>query len=265
MEPITPTLQYSNTPRWCFMRLVGKVAIVTGGARHIGAAYCRRLAEEGAAIVIADVLDGEPVAGEIRKKSGKAIALKVDVSKEEDTVRMAVETVKAFGRIDVLVNNAAIFINIQRHPFYEITAEEWDRVSAVNIKGPFLCAKAVFPQMKEQKSGKIINISSSTAYLGTPNFLHYVASKAALIGMTRSLAREVGEFGICVNAIAPGLVEHEGQNAPKALTELQLKERSIKRLQTPDDLMGTLVFLCSSDSDFMTGQAIVVDGGSVFH
>jgi len=247
------------------MRLAGKVAIITGGARHIGAAYCRRLADEGAAIVIADVLDGEPVAGEIRKKSGKAIALKVDVSKEEDTVRMAAETVEAFGRIDVLVNNAAIFINIQRHPFYEITAEEWDRVSAVNIKGPFLCAKAVFPQMKEQKSGKIINISSSTAYWGTPNFLHYVASKAALVGMTRSLAREVGDFGICVNAIAPGLVEHEGQNAPKALTELQLKARSIKRLQTPDDLMGTLVFLASSDSDFMTGQAIVVDGGSIFH
>ena len=247
------------------MRLGGKVAIVTGGARHIGAAYCRRLAEEGAAIVIADVLDGEPVAGEIRKKRGKAIALKVDVSKEEDTVRMAAETVEAFGRIDVLVNNAAIFINIQRHPFYEITAEEWDRVSAVNIKGPFLCAKAVFAQMKEQKSGKIINISSSTAYWGTPNFLHYVASKAALVGMTRSLAREVGDFGICVNAIAPGLVEHEGQNAPKALTELQLKARSIKRLQTPEDLLGTLVFLASSDSDFMTGQTIVVDGGSVFH
>ena len=151
------------------------------------------------------------------------MALNIDVSKEEDTNRMAAEAVQAFGRIDILVNNAAIFINIQRHPFYEISAEEWDRVSAVNIKGPFLCAKAVFPQMKEQRSGKIINISSSTAYWGTPNFLHYVASKAALIGMTRSLAREVGDYGICVNAIAPGLVEHEGQNAPKALTELQLK------------------------------------------
>lgn len=247
------------------MRLSGLVAIVTGGARHIGAAYARKLAEEGAAVVIADILDGEPVADEIRAAGRKALALKIDVSDEAATGRMAVETVKAFGRIDILVNNAAIFINIQRHPFYEITAEEWDRVSAVNIKGPFLCAKAVFPQMKEQKNGKIINISSSTAYWGTPNFLHYVASKAALIGMTRSLAREVGEFGICVNAIAPGLVEHEGQNAPKALTELQLKERSIKRLQTPNDLMGILVFLCSSDSDFMTGQTIVVDGGSVFH
>jgi NAD(P)-dependent dehydrogenase (short-subunit alcohol dehydrogenase family) len=247
------------------MRLAGKVAIVTGGARHIGAAYARRIAAEGAAVVIADILDAEPVANEIRSQGGKALAIKTDVSSENDTKIMAEEAVKAFGRIDILVNNAAIFINIQRHPFYEISAEEWDRVSAVNIKGPFLCAKAVFAQMKRQSSGKIINISSSTAYWGTPMFLHYVASKAALVGMTRSLAREVGEFGICVNAIAPGLVEHEGQNAPKALSELQLKERSLKRLQTPDDLMGTLVFLASSDSDFMTGQTIVVDGGSVFH
>ena len=201
------------------MRLSGKVAIVTGGARHIGAAYCRRLAAEGAAVVIADVLDGESVVKDIATSDGKAIALKVDVSQEEDTARMAVETVKAFGRIDILVNNAAIFINIERRPFYEISAQEWDRVSAVNIKGPFLCAKAVFPRMKQQRSGKIINIASSTVFTGTPLFLHYVASKAALVGMTRSLAREVGEFGICVNAIAPGLVQHEGQNAPKEFTE----------------------------------------------
>jgi NAD(P)-dependent dehydrogenase (short-subunit alcohol dehydrogenase family) len=247
------------------MRLEGRVAIVTGGARHIGARYCRKLAAEGAAVVVADILDGESLVQEITSAGGKAIAFTVDVSKEQDTTRMAAEAVKAFGRIDILVNNAAIFINIQRHPFYEISAEEWDEVSAVNIKGPFLCAKAVFPQMKEQKSGKIINISSSTVFWGTPNFLHYVASKAALIGMTRSLAREVGEYGICINAIAPGLVEHEGQNAPKALTELQLKERSLKRLETPEDLLGTLVFLASSDSDFMTGQVIVVDGGSIFH
>jgi NAD(P)-dependent dehydrogenase (short-subunit alcohol dehydrogenase family) len=247
------------------VRLGGRVAIVTGGARHIGAAYCRKLASEGAAVVIADILEAESVAQEIRSKGGRSLALVVDVSQEEDTNRMAAEAVKAFGRIDILVNNAAIFINIQRHPFYEITAEEWDRVSAVNIKGPFLCAKAVFAQMKEQRYGKIINISSSTAYWGTPNFLHYVASKAALVGMTRSLAHEVGEYGICVNAIAPGLVEHEGQNAPKILTDLQLKARSIKRLETPEDLFGTVVFLASSDSDFMTGQTIVVDGGSVFH
>ena len=247
------------------MRLVGKVAIVTGGARHIGAVYCRKLAAEGAAVIIADVLDGDKVVQEITAAGGRAMALKVDVSKQEDTIQMAAETVKTFGRIDILVNNAAIFINIQRQPFYEITAEEWDRVSAVNIKGPFLCAKAVFPQMKEQRSGKIINISSSTAFAGTPLFLHYVASKAALIGMTRSLAREVGEFGICVNAIAPGLVQHEGQTAPKEFTEFQLKARSIKRLQTPEDLLGVLVYLASLDSDFVTGQTILVDGGGIFH
>ena len=247
------------------MRLGGKVAIVTGGARHIGAAYCRRLAAEGAGVVIADILDGEGVVKEIAAAGGKSIALKVDVSREEDTERMVVEAVQAFGRIDILINNAAIFLSIQRHPFYEISAEEWDRVSAVNIKGPFLCAKAVFPQMKQQRSGKIINISSSTVFAGTPLFLHYVASKAALMGMTRSLAREVGEFGICVNAIAPGLVQHEGQNAPKEFTEFQLKARSIKRLQTPEDLLGVLVYLASSDSDFVTGQTILVDGGSVFY
>jgi len=247
------------------MRLAGKVAIVTGGARHIGAVYCRKLAAEGAAVIIADVLDGDKVVQEITAAGGRAMALKVDVSKQEDTIQMAAETVKTFGRIDILVNNAAIFINIQRQPFYEITAEEWDRVSAVNIKGPFLCAKAVFPQMKEQRSGKIINISSSTAFAGTPLFLHYVASKAALIGMTRSLAREVGEFGICVNAIAPGLVQHEGQTAPKEFTEFQLKARSIKRLQTPEDLLGVLVYLASPDSDFVTGQTILVDGGGIFH
>jgi NAD(P)-dependent dehydrogenase (short-subunit alcohol dehydrogenase family) len=247
------------------MRLGGKVAIVTGGARYIGAAYCRGLAAEGAAVVIADVLDGEGVVEAITAAGGKALALKVDVSREEDTPRMAAEAVRAFGRIDILVNNAAIFINLQRHPFYEITAEEWDRISAVNIKGPFLCAKAVFPQMKRQQSGKIINISSSTVFAGTPLFLHYVASKAALIGMTRSLAREVGEFGICVNAIAPGLVQHEGQNAPKEFTDFQLKARSLKRLETPQDLLGILIYLASSDSDFVTGQTFVVDGGSVFH
>ena len=127
------------------MRLAGKVAIVTGGARHIGAVYARKFASEGAAVVIADILDGDSVVREIESAGGRALALKIDVSKEEDTQRMATDAVRVFGRVDILVNNAAIFINIQRHPFYEITAEEWDRVSAVNIKGPFLCAKAVFP------------------------------------------------------------------------------------------------------------------------
>ena len=247
------------------MRLEGKVAVVTGGARNIGAFYSRHLAAEGARVVVADVLDGSKVVKEIEKAKGQAIALKVDVSKEEDTVRMAEKTVKRFGRIDILVNNAAIFLSINRRPFYDLSAEEWDQLSSVNIKGPFLCAKSVFPQMSKQKSGKIINISSTTALAGTPMFLHYVTSKAALIGMTRAMAREVGKFGICVNAIAPGLVDHEGQTVPKEFTEFQLKARSFKRLQTPDDLTGTLVYLASSDSDFVTGQTLVVDGGSILY
>ncbi|OGQ76192.1 MAG: dehydrogenase [Deltaproteobacteria bacterium RIFCSPLOWO2_12_FULL_57_22] len=247
------------------MRLKDKVAIVTGAARHIGALYAKRLAAEGATVVIADVLDGEQVVREITSGGGKAMALKIDVSKEEDTLRMAEKTVGEFGRIDILVNNAALFLGIKRRPFYEISAEEWDRVSAVNIKGPFLCAKAVFPQMKKQRSGKIINISSTTALQGTPLFVHYVASKAAVIGITRALAREMGEYGICVNAVAPGLIHHEGMNAPKEFTEFQLQARSLKRLEAPEDLIGTIIYLASSDSDFVTGQTIVVDGGSVLH
>ncbi len=247
------------------MRLKEKVAIVTGGARHIGAVYAHRLAAEGARVVIADVLEGKKVAEEIGASGGGAIALRIDVSKEADTARMAAETIEKFGRIDILVNNAAIFLSIHRRAFHEISEEEWDRILAVNIKGPFLCAKAVLPQMQKQRSGKIINISSSTALSGTPLFLHYVTSKAALIGMTRALAREVGEYGICVNAIAPGLVQHEGQTAPKEFTDFQLKVRAIKRLETPEDLTGTLIYLASSDSDFVTGQTIVVDGGSILH
>jgi NAD(P)-dependent dehydrogenase (short-subunit alcohol dehydrogenase family) len=247
------------------MRLEGKIAIVTGGARNIGAVYSKRLAAEGARIVVADILDGSGVVKDIETAKGEALAVRVDVSKEDDTIRMAEETVKRFGRIDILVNNAAIFLGIHRRPFYELSAEEWDQVSSVNIKGPFLCAKAVFPQMKSRNSGKIVNVSSSTALAGTPMFLHYVASKAALIGMTRAMAREVGQYGICVNAIAPGLVEHEGQTVPKEFTEFQLKARSFKRLETPDDVVGTLVYLVSSDSDFVTGQTIVIDGGSIHH
>jgi len=250
--------------------LKDKIVIVTGGGHGIGRAYCHGFAEAGAKVVVVDIdaPAAEKVAGEvIQQFDGKALAAKVDVANEQSTKDMAKLALDKFARIDILINNAAIFATIpmNRGGIDTIDPAEWDRMMAVNLKGLFFCCRAVLPTMRQQKSGKIINISSSTAYSGTPNFLHYVASKAALIGMTRSLAREVGEFGICVNAIAPGLVEHEGQNAPKALTDLQLKERSIKRLQTPDDLMGTLVFLCSSDSDFMTGQAIVVDGGSVFH
>ena len=171
----------------------------------------------------------------------------------------------AFGRIDVLVNNAAIYVSIQRRPFHEISAEEWDRVTAVNIKGVFLCAKAVFPHMRDQGGGRIINISSNTVMAGTPNFLHYVASKSALIGMTRSMSRELGAYGISVNAIAPGLVEHEGQTLPPELSASRVSARSIQRRQTPEDLTGAVLYLAASDSDFITGQTLVVDGGDILY
>ena len=246
-------------------RLDHKVAIVTGGARNIGAVYARALATEGTRVVIADVLDGTATATDINEAGGEAVSVEVDVSREDDTLRMARAAMEAFGRIDVLVNNAAIYLSINRRPFYEISAEEWDRVTAVNVKGAFLCAKAVLPAMREQGGGRIINISSNTVMAGTPNFLHYVASKAALIGMTRSMARELGSYGINVNAIAPGLVEHQGQTVPAGISASRIEARSIKRPQVPQDLTGAVLYLASPDSDFVTGQTLVVDGGDVVY
>ena len=193
------------------------------------------------------------------------MAVEVDVSREDDTLRMTETAMDAFGRVDILVNNAAIYLSINRRPFYEISAEEWDRVTAVNIKGVFLCAKAVFPHMRDQGGGKIINISSNTVMAGTPDFLHYIASKSALVGMTRSMARELGTHGINVNAIAPGLVEHEGQTVPGEISASRVRARSIQRRQTPEDLTGALLYLASPDSDFVTGQTLVVDGGDLLH
>ena len=246
-------------------RLDDKVAIVTGGARNIGAVYARALAAEGARVVVADVLDGADTARAIREAGGQAVSVEVDVSREDDTLRMTETAMDAFGRVDVLVNNAAIYLSINRRPFYEISAEEWDRVTAVNIKGVFLCAKAVFPHMRDQGGGKIINISSNTVMAGTPDFLHYIASKSALVGMTRSMARELGTHGINVNAIAPGLVEHEGQTVPGEISASRVRARSIQRRQTPEDLTGALLYLASPDSDFVTGQTLVVDGGDLLH
>ena len=246
-------------------RLDSKVAIVTGGARNIGAVYARTLAAEGARVVIADVLDGAPAARAIEEAGGQAVSVEVDVSREDDTLRMTETAMDAFGRVDILVNNAAIYLSINRRPFYEISAEEWDRVTAVNIKGVFLCAKAVFPHMRDQGGGKIINISSNTVMAGTPDFLHYIASKSALVGMTRSMARELGTHGINVNAIAPGLVEHEGQTVPGEISASRVRARSIQRRQTPEDLTGALLYLASPDSDFVTGQTLVVDGGDLLH
>ncbi|WP_338603069.1 3-oxoacyl-ACP reductase family protein [Sulfolobus tengchongensis] len=251
------------------MRLKDKVAIITGAAGDIGKTFSIALAKEGSNVVLVDI-DFNTInetARSIESIGVKAIPLKVDVSDENQVNDMAKRIFDEFGRIDILVNNAAIYGMLDRKKyFYEISVQEFERVLRVNVMGVWLCSKAVFPYMKKQGKGKIINIASATVYSGTTGFAHYVASKAAVIGLTRVLAREMGEYNINVNAIAPGLTVTKATlklNQPTYL-ESRKETRSIKRDQTPEDLVGTLIFLASDDSDFITGQTIVVDGGSVF-
>ena len=251
------------------MRLKDKVAIVTGGAQGIGKAYTLRLAEEGARVVIADILDATPVQQEIEGKGGEALALQTDVSDEKSTEEMAQKTIERFGGIHILINNAAVFATLETKPFFQISPQEWDDVMRVNLKGMFLCCKSVYPQMKKQGKGKIINIASGVFFKGLPLFLHYVASKGGVIALTRALAREVGDDGICVNAIAPGytlteVMEDESIH-DQAFVNAVVGSRCFKRHERPDDLTGTLIFLASDESDFITGQTIVVDGGATMH
>jgi NAD(P)-dependent dehydrogenase (short-subunit alcohol dehydrogenase family) len=249
------------------MRLSDKVIIVTGGGMGIGRAYCLGVAAEGARVVVADIADPTATVKEIEAGGSQALGVSCDVSREADTLDLATRTLERFGRIDVLVNNAAIYGILERRPFMEIPVEEWDRVMAVNLRGLFLCARAVFPTMKAQGKGKIINIASSTFFKGVPNYIHYTTSKGGVVGFTRSLGRELGDFGIRVNAIAPGftLSGQNEKNMPEDGKQANIRMRMLKRAQVPDDLVGTLVFLASDDSDFITGQTIAVDGGSVVH
>jgi NAD(P)-dependent dehydrogenase (short-subunit alcohol dehydrogenase family) len=248
------------------MRLKDQVAIVTGAAQGIGAHYARGLAKEGAAVAVVDILDPNPVVKEIVGNDGKALALRVDVSDEKQTQEMARKVVEAYGRIDILVNNAAVYGTIVRKPFEQITVEEWDKIMAVNVRGIFLCVKAVAPHMKAQRRGKIVNVTSSTFFKGNENFLHYVSSKGAVVAMTRSLARELGDFNINVNAIAPGQTMSEANLKRGEETDARsLRTRLLKRRLMPEDLVGTVVYLSSPDSDMMTGQVLLVDGGTAFH
>ncbi len=251
------------------MRLKDKVAIVTGAARGLGRAYALRLAKEGAKVVVADILDGKETTDAIAAQGGEAIYVKTDVTSEESTKEMAAKTIERFGRVDALINNAALFADLVKKPFWEIPVAEWDKVMAVNLKGPFLCARAVYPQMKKQGKGKIVNVASGTFYKGLPLFLHYVVSKGGNVAITRSMAREVGDAGINVNCIAPGYTEtevlKENPQDPPDVIKMMPATRCIKRPETPDDLTGTIVFLCSDDSDFIAGQTILVDGGSALN
>ena len=250
-------------------RLDGRVAIVTGAAQGIGAAYAKRFAEEGAKVAICDVLDCTNVVNTIAQSGGEAFGMEVDVSDEAQVAGLVARTVETFGRVDVMVPNAAIFAALSRRSFLDIGVEEWDRVMAVNVRGVFVCIKAVVPQMKEQGYGKIVNISSATVQAGVPWFLHYVSSKGAVDAMTRASARELGDFGIRVNSIAPGFTMSEQIESQREELQfnldMNLAGRAFKREEMPEDLLGTMVFLASAESDFMSGQTVVVDGGLVMH
>jgi NAD(P)-dependent dehydrogenase (short-subunit alcohol dehydrogenase family) len=247
------------------MRLKDKVAIVTGAARGLGKAFCTALAKEGAKIMAVDIADLADTVREIESSGVSAKGLRADVSSEKDTLKIAEETSRAFGRIDILVNNAAIIFGLLRKPFYEIDPNDWDRVMAVNMKGPWLCTRAVFPHMKEQKKGKIINLSSETFFTGSHGFVHYVASKGGVVGLTRALAIELGPYNININAIAPGFTDTEASRSIADVKKYDVSRTPLSRLQQPKDLYGALIFLAGDESDFITGQTLLVDGGRVMH
>ena len=236
-------------------RLENRVAIVTGGATGIGKAIAARLARDGAKVVVAD----------LQKASHGALNLQVDVSREDQVERMAAETMQALGRIDILVNNAAIFSTLELRPFERIPVEEFRKVMEVNIMGVWLCCRACAPHMRKGGYGRIVNLASGAPLKGVPLFLHYISSKGAVIAMTRGLARELGKDGITVNSLAPGFTLSE--NVAKQAEHVQQGERTrltraIQRDETPEDLVGTVSFLASEDAAFLTGQTLVVDGGS---
>jgi NAD(P)-dependent dehydrogenase (short-subunit alcohol dehydrogenase family) len=251
-------------------RLDGRVAILTGGAKGIGLHYARALAAEGARLMIADIADGTEVAeGLAREHGANSVASAVfDVSDEAAVKRLVAKTMDRFGKIDVLINNAALFAPLQEQDCTEIDAALWDRVMAINLRGPFLMVKHVVPHMRAQGYGKIINIGSGTAFRGIPWMLHYVTSKGGITAMTRALSRELGEHGIRVNTLAPGFtisdtVVAENPGHVETSRARAVASRALKRDEQPQDLLGALVFLASSDSDFVTGQTLAVDGGNV--
>jgi NAD(P)-dependent dehydrogenase (short-subunit alcohol dehydrogenase family) len=251
------------------MPLTDKVAIVTGGAQGIGFAIAETLAARGAAVVIADRAGADEAAERLKQTNRQAIGIATDVSSADNTRAMAKAAVDAFGGIDILVNNAGIYSTLTPRPFEEIDPAEWRRVMEVNTLGVFLCCRAALPAFKARGGGRIINISSGVAFKGNPYMAHYVASKGAVVSLTRALASELGQYNVLVNSVAPGFTVSDGVKANAALVagvkEVSLRGRLLARDMTPEDLVGAVAFFAGPDAAFVTGQTLVVDGGAYFH
>src|SRR5438034_5580842 len=253
------------------MRLQNKVAIVTGAAHGIGKAYARGFAQEGAHLVIADVdrPGGEAVAKALVDSGLSAWARTTDVRRFADVEGLMRETVDRFGVIEIVVNSAAIYVTqkLWKGPVEELAIEEWDRVLEVNLKGVFLCCKAVIPIMKQQRNGKIINIASGTFFSGSGNMPHYTTAKGGVVALTRVMARQLGEWGINVNCMTPGSTMSEESASDEVVKrrEGSMEKRAFRRIEIPADIVGTALFLASNDSDFVTGQLLVVEGGGIMY
>ena len=251
------------------MRCSGKVAIVTGGAMGIGQAIVQALLAEGASVVIADREGAAEAAKAFDNARNRVIGVPCDVSSQGETEAMASAALEAFGRIDVLVNNAGIYSSLQMTPFENLDIDEWRRVLEVNVIGQAMATRAVVPAMRRQGGGSIVNLSSGTPFKGVPFMLHYVASKGAVNAMTKALAKELGTADIRVNGVAPGFTLSDGvlenPHQLEKLQEISRQARVIQRDQHPDDIVGAVIFFASQDSAFVTGQTLVVDGGAYFH
>ncbi len=246
--------------------LTDRTVIITGGATGIGQAFAVGCAAQGANVVVADMNAADETVAMIEQLGGRAIAVKVDVADDASTRAMAQAALDRFGRIDGLVNNAAYFREVKLTPFEDLDPAQWERIFAVNVKGVWQCCKAVMPAMRERGSGAIVNIASVVAVAGQPGYLHYVATKGAVLSMTKGLAKECGPHGVRVNVIAPGFVLTDAtRNRPIEWQQSFLKARALSREQRPDDLVGTALYLLSDLAGFVSGQTLVVDGGHIMY
>ena len=248
-------------------KLDGRVAVVTGGGRGLGKVFSIGLAAEGARILAAtnETAGLDETIQEVRQMGTEGESIMMDVTSEEETEKMARYAMERFGRIDILINNAAYYYGLQRKPFYEIAPDEWDAVMRVNVKGIWLATKAVYPYMKKAGKGKVVNLASEVFFTGSHGFAHYVATKGAVVGLTRALAVELGPDRICVNAIAPGFTDTEASRTIADVNRYDVSRTPLGRLGTSEDLVGMAVYLSSDASDFVTGQTILVDGGRAMH